>query len=172
MLLDLPKSYILLEGFARVLSHKLRGPLSVIQNDLTYLQSLVPQGECTRSLERCRQITNLLRENLPSAFLSGSGIDDALRKLLAMVERLLPENIEPEVSIGPTKIRIAFPINSTCPAAHVPGASLTGFFCLSMGLDFIEAPICEALFCANNWDTTVNSDGSLVEIICRLAETK
>ena len=47
---------------ARSLSHRLRTPLSVISNDLTYFQSLLPPHECARGISRCREISAVLTE--------------------------------------------------------------------------------------------------------------
>jgi len=44
------------------LSHSLRGPLSVISNDLNYLSRLSGPEEYSRSLDCCRNISDILRE--------------------------------------------------------------------------------------------------------------
>lgn len=44
----------------KVLSHKVRTPLSVVMNDLSYYSSLLPAEECDRPLRRCREIADLL----------------------------------------------------------------------------------------------------------------
>ncbi len=50
----------LLSSLVRALSHQIRTPLSVISNDLSYFKNLLPEGECQRSLERCKEISNIL----------------------------------------------------------------------------------------------------------------
>lgn len=47
-------------AFTRIIGHELRNPLSVIQNDLTYFQNLLPPGECRTSLSKCSFISELL----------------------------------------------------------------------------------------------------------------
>lgn len=44
----------------RALSHLIRGDLSVISNDLTFLSTLVPEGEVERSKSRCASIISTL----------------------------------------------------------------------------------------------------------------
>lgn len=44
----------------KVLSHKVRTPLSVVMNDLSYYDGLLPDEECDRPLRRCREIADLL----------------------------------------------------------------------------------------------------------------
>ena len=51
---------LLLAAFGRALSHQVRTPLSVISNDLFYLQTLIAPEECQRSLERCKSISDIL----------------------------------------------------------------------------------------------------------------
>ncbi len=193
------KTCHVLEGFARVLSHKLRTPLSVIQNDLTYIQTLVAEGECRRSLYKCRQIVDLLREISPpriiecpksefelhdmisglgTAFsfvrLSGTGsgkncapvLREAFEKLLTIVKKILPGNAVCEIRIERNKVALAFPVNAACEIAESTASSVTGFFCLAAGLDFIEAPLCDALFAAEGWETTVKANGASIDIIC------
>jgi hypothetical protein len=51
----------ILSALSHALSHQIRTPLSVISNDLFYLQSLVPEGECARALKRCQEISAVLQ---------------------------------------------------------------------------------------------------------------
>lgn len=44
-----------------VLSHKIRTPLSVISNDLTYFQSLLGAGECERGIAKCHNISSFFK---------------------------------------------------------------------------------------------------------------
>lgn len=55
-----PRITLLLAAFGRALSHQVRTPLSVISNDLFYLQTLIAPEECQRSLERCKSISDIL----------------------------------------------------------------------------------------------------------------
>ncbi len=57
------QAFLILSTFARSLAHKLRTPLSVISNDLYYFKSLLPTAECDRSIERCRQLSDILSEH-------------------------------------------------------------------------------------------------------------
>jgi hypothetical protein len=50
----------LLSALSNALNHQMRTPLSVIQNELTYLQSLVSPGECDRALNSCQKIQQIL----------------------------------------------------------------------------------------------------------------
>jgi signal transduction histidine kinase len=51
----------IISALSHALSHKIRTPLSVISNDLFFLQSLVPEGECARALKRCQEISSILQ---------------------------------------------------------------------------------------------------------------
>lgn len=46
--------------FIRALSHKIRTPLAVIQNELTYIKTQLPAEECERAIEGCRRIKDVL----------------------------------------------------------------------------------------------------------------
>lgn len=59
---NVPSSLELICNLLSALSHKLRTPLSVIKNDLSYFQSVLPVGECDRSLRKCDEISALLHE--------------------------------------------------------------------------------------------------------------
>jgi len=95
----------LLSAFVRALAHKVRTPLSVITNDLTYLRTLVPPEECERSLERSREIANLLRR-----LCDGCDADLDLRPLT--LSAVLPPNLaslsECTVVGDEQKLRLAF----------------------------------------------------------------
>lgn len=49
----------LLLQFTKALSHRVRTPLSVVTNDLHYLESLVGAGECERAIRKCHDISSL-----------------------------------------------------------------------------------------------------------------
>jgi hypothetical protein len=49
-----------LSVLSRALTHVIRGDLSVITNDLTYLAGLVPEGEVERAKARCANIAQFL----------------------------------------------------------------------------------------------------------------
>lgn len=200
------KTCHVLEGFARVLSHKLRTPLSVIQNDLSYLQSIVPEGECRRSLDKCRQIVDLLRDSTPSKitecpksevdivevisgftsvfpFLRTQGsprsrkgsapiLHDAFEKLFTIVKKILPEKAECEVLIEENRVCLTFPVNAACEITESSASSITAFFCLIAGLDFIEAPLCDALFAADGWEAMVSANHTSIQIICEGGESE
>jgi len=51
----------MLACLCRALAHKIRTPLSVISNDLSYLQTIVPKEECQRGLESVRAIAHVLK---------------------------------------------------------------------------------------------------------------
>ena len=51
-----------LSQFVRALSHSVRGDLSVINNDLSYFSSLLPDEDVTSSLSRCVSIADALRK--------------------------------------------------------------------------------------------------------------
>lgn len=53
----------------RVLSHKIRTPLSVISNDLNYFKNLIDPNECERGILKCRQISEVFK---PALCLSSS----------------------------------------------------------------------------------------------------
>jgi len=52
-------------SLARALAHKIRTPLSIIQNELSYLASLLPAGECERAFDACRSISQILALQAP-----------------------------------------------------------------------------------------------------------
>ena len=55
-------SFYILQAFVRALSHRIRTPLSVVSNDLHYLKTFAPPGECDSSADRCREIAKILSE--------------------------------------------------------------------------------------------------------------
>lgn len=55
-------SYLIVSTLFRTLTHKLRGPLSVISNDLSFLQTTTSDEGCERGILRCREISELLGE--------------------------------------------------------------------------------------------------------------
>lgn len=54
--------YKQLSIFLKALSHKVRTPLSIVVNDLSYFKVLLPEGETTRSLDKCKAISKLLSD--------------------------------------------------------------------------------------------------------------
>ena len=76
------RAYKILAGISRILGHKLRSPLSVVSNDLSYFQTLLPESECDRSLEKCRNISGMLREIVPPQIKKEEFIVFDLRLLL------------------------------------------------------------------------------------------
>ena len=60
-----PTAYDVLCGFAHALSHRLRGPLSIIQNDLLFLQTKCREEDFTRPLGKCGKVVSLLKESTP-----------------------------------------------------------------------------------------------------------
>lgn len=46
--------------YIRALSHKIRTPLSVIQNELTYIKTKMPEDECQRAIDACGRIKDIL----------------------------------------------------------------------------------------------------------------
>lgn len=57
-------------SLVKSLSHQIRTPLSVIQNEITYFKGLLPEGETDRALAKCAAITQILK-NLNIVSLSG-----------------------------------------------------------------------------------------------------
>lgn len=49
-----------IQALVGALSHKLRTPLSVVQNDLSYLATVFAPEEFVRPIERCKQISQVL----------------------------------------------------------------------------------------------------------------
>ncbi len=58
--MSIEKSSRILSILSRSLTHVIRGDLSVITNDLTYLAGLVPAGEVERAKTRCANIGQFL----------------------------------------------------------------------------------------------------------------
>ena len=54
--------FMLLSAFTRALAHKLRTPLSVLSNDLSYFKSKLGVEECEASERKCEEIAQILRE--------------------------------------------------------------------------------------------------------------
>ena len=189
----------ILEGFARTLTHRLRTPLSVIQNDLTYFQSLLPEGECGRSLDKCAAISGILKEACPPEAIEShrERIDivrlviDALRhhasfslagdhtapfeipgnvellscgfeKLFSSLSRILSEGSLCTASISrDTQCRFVLelqcPLSTSIELDADTSDSLTGFFCLTAGFDFHEAPVCDAVFIDHGFSIGVSN---------------
>ncbi|MCB0332920.1 MAG: hypothetical protein KDD55_05435 [Bdellovibrionales bacterium] len=51
-----------LTALIRGVSHRVRTPLSVVSNDLSYFKTLIDPEECERSIVRCREISEILRD--------------------------------------------------------------------------------------------------------------
>lgn len=84
---------MLLAAFSRALSHQMRTPLSVISNDLFYLQTLVAPEECQRSLERCKSISDILARSCE--------LDTEPLQLASIpVSAVLPDNFCVAVSVS------------------------------------------------------------------------
>lgn len=63
--IQIPDSRVLLvlSAFTKALFHKIRSPLSVISNDLTYLNSKFPDENIERTLNKCFTIGNIMRSS-------------------------------------------------------------------------------------------------------------
>ncbi|NMC62950.1 MAG: hypothetical protein GYA55_07250 [SAR324 cluster bacterium] len=205
-------SYHMLQGFMLVLNHKLRSPLSIIQNDLSFLETTLNNNECKRSLDKCSLISSILKEACPSSvdsksisqidlktflksifnahpFISVKDKDNfpcfvstytellklAFLQLASVLKRIMPENIpcifeiervdnhEPLV-----KLSIKAPLRSESEIEASFASSLTDFFCIKAGCDFIEIPLCDCIFWANGFKEELNlkKDAELgIEII-------
>ena len=213
--LDL-KALRILQGFARVLGHKIRTPLSVIQNDLSYFQAFLPDNECKRSLEKCAVICDLLKEACPgnvedlisedldlAALLCSFQesfsfllLDDrrkiqaslvanaellhlAFRSLFSILKRIIPEGtgcsvvIDDREDIESLQISVSFPLRPESEIEASSSSSLSDFFCLKAGCDFLEAPLCDALFWSHGFSEEVSlNKGSIpfIEILLRKAK--
>lgn len=64
----------LLRSFASALAHQVRTHLSIISNDLFFLQTLVQPGETARAIERCGQISELLKPAIDLAQAAGKAV--------------------------------------------------------------------------------------------------
>ena len=51
----------LIAHFLKGLAHKLRTPLSVVSNDLSYYKTLLPDEDLSRSISRCREVSDILK---------------------------------------------------------------------------------------------------------------
>lgn len=58
---QVPCSSELIGALTLSLSHALRTPLSIISNEVQYLSTVLPPGECERVLSRCRELDRMLR---------------------------------------------------------------------------------------------------------------
>lgn len=100
----------LMTQLLRVLSHKMRTPLSVISNDLQYLASIHPDAEVERSLGKVKTISDLL-----SAVQSGLHCE-VVPQEVSLCELLTVAGIEyesevlslPRVKAGPDFLKILF----------------------------------------------------------------
>ena len=55
-------TYYLLSSFARVVGHRVRGQLGIVQNDLSFIQTLIPEDETRRAIEKCVGIASFLKD--------------------------------------------------------------------------------------------------------------
>ncbi|RMG41302.1 MAG: hypothetical protein D6719_08805 [Candidatus Dadabacteria bacterium] len=51
------KQYLILRNFITSLAHNLRTPLSVISNELAYIQSVLKEHDCEAAIRKCKQIS-------------------------------------------------------------------------------------------------------------------
>jgi hypothetical protein len=78
----------------RSLAHRMRGDLSVVTNDLTYLSSILKPGEVDRSRARCATMVGVL--SALSAFPTRSRRDRCALSELA--SKLLVQSVDPRVA--------------------------------------------------------------------------
>ena len=109
----------LVAAFGRALAHKLRTPLSVITNDLSFLQTQLAPGECARSLERSREIAELLRRVC-------DGNDGVLKVEECALGELLPRSwkvsgVVSRVRVDSVKMIRAFALLDECLATLTRG---------------------------------------------------
>ena len=62
----------------RSLSHRIRTPLSVISNDLSYFSTKLGDDECSRALNKCREISAILGSITPPVIQQGESRGDLL----------------------------------------------------------------------------------------------
>ncbi len=56
----------------RKMGHEIKTPLSVIVNDLTYLKSILPEGECERAIRNAQEIKDIINRYVEKSKLDGS----------------------------------------------------------------------------------------------------
>lgn len=82
------EAFIIARALTRAFSHKIRTPLATALNELEYLVSLVPQGECDRAKEACKKITHVISS------ISRLAADNIEKKSVALSELLEVQSLD------------------------------------------------------------------------------
>lgn len=188
----------LLAAFTRALAHRIRTPLAVISNELSFLAAENPQGTAVASA-RTKEITDILRS---ACRISVTGGCRERVPLTALFNKLPPDGegvcIEGEIALlkvafdslqevlaryaaAPTPLEIAVHAKQSEPlqivlradwhtgaAAIEPCASVSEFISERLGLDSIEAPLFDAIMHAHGAQTVVSCDGMRVMVALTL----
>jgi|GEM_PF-2400837 len=171
----------------RALSHTVRTPLSVVQNDLSYfasVKSALPPEEYTRGIERCRQISELLRTATPLPLsppnkceVSGHGPSvlahhDRLVWLIAELRSLTSESSgttsEMTVQSKDTVVSLNFGAAGNTSKAHGDWDSLSAFYSEALGLDKLSAPLLDAYVWAIDGSILLSSEPTHFRITVNL----
>lgn len=83
-------------GVFRALAHQLRTPLAVVSNDLFYFQTLLPENECERSQQRCRQISELV-QSVCEPFASPLSLEKVL--LTPLLRKVFSREIDSSINL-------------------------------------------------------------------------
>jgi len=177
------RSLSLLGSFVQALAHDLRTPLSVIANDLTYLQHKYPKDEIDRTLGQVERVAALLKKAVGlsdaalqcepvslrellrradlsfEAFAADSTVMVDVERTIAALQELL-KFIEAwsggKMTIGAGNREIRFS-NFFFADSKGDYSSLTSFFCKALNNNNLTAPLVDALLEAQGIDVVINS---------------
>lgn len=180
----LSRELILLNAYYKALSHQIRGPLSVISNELQYFQSSGKKDEYAKCLEKCKHIAEILQmSQIPNPTFSMEGLDflelvnsvfqvevlqstamivngDAFKLQMAFTH--LKEILNKLSNLS--KFKIASDKSSYLLQIHTPlnhpiekkFDSLSAAVCLELGLDLLTPCLVDAILWAHAVKTSVS----------------
>ena len=181
-----------LAAFANGLSHKMRTPLSVISNDLSYFETKIDPSECERSKRRCRELSELLKElslsnietqtsldcqilvetlttrgagvaGSPSCTLTSLG--DSLLHAFVLLDEFLAELDDGRrysFSLKGSTLSISVPVGTEPPADTIQTATLTEYLQEKIGVNSHIPPYVETIFLAHGIKTKLNANKNSV----------
>lgn len=94
----MPNSLNIVNSLIRALGHKIRTPLSIVQNELSYLSTILPKGEADRAQTACRGIVGILAGLSQGIEGEQSKIAILLNEFLKLNEQDFKVNCSPEAA--------------------------------------------------------------------------
>ena len=176
-----------LQAIMRALSHSVRTPLSVVQNDLSYFSTVkdpLPPSEFARGIERCRQISELLRSATPAPLepvqactVPGHNLKvlahpEKLSWSLAQIETLANEtcSLKLTTTANSKKDWVYLTLTGTWKTTENLGEwdSLTGYFSEVRGLDKLSPPLIDAYVWAIGGSILLTTTSDRFEVTLKL----